>query len=155
MSRRGKHAREAAFTLVELLAVALIIAVLAALALPWFQRHVVRGKRLEAQAALMQLMQQQERYYSQNNRYLVFSAGSTDPQAQRFKWWSGETAATSAYEISGAACPQSSITECVLLTAAPGTGLVDGRFRDVECETLSLTSSGLRRASGGAARCWP
>lgn len=152
--RRG-HGVTSGFTLLEVLVIMLVLCVLAALTLPSFQRLMVRGKRLEAQSALMRLMQQQERYYSQNNSYLAFSSASTDARERRFTWWSGQTAASSAYEIHGTACADAKISDCVLLIAEPGTSRVDGRFRDRECETLSLSSSGVQAASGAAARCWP
>lgn len=152
---RRRPGRAAGFSLIELLVVAAIVCVLAALSYPTFQSHIVRSKRAEAQAALMQLMQQQERYYSQNNSYLAFSSASTDPHEMLFKWWSGHSAAASGYEISGSACAGESIARCVQLDAVPGTANVDAGFADADCQTLSLNSSGDRSASGPYQRCWP
>lgn len=143
------------FTLIEVMVAAAIICILSALALPSFQRYVVKSKRAQAQATLLRLMQQQERYYSTNNTYLGFSSVSTEPDEKRFAWWSGESASASAYEIRGAACPGEPISQCVQLTAQPGTRMVDSGFLDDECETLSLSSNGRRAASGPAEHCWP
>ena len=140
-------------TLIELMVVLVIISVLAALAWPTFQYAVIKAKRAQAQAALLQLMQQQERYYTQHNTYITFSSPSAD--AGQFKWWSGDTAAQSAYEIQAIACPGLSITQCVRLTAVPGTDRVDRHFKDAHCESLSVDSSGQRRVSGTALGCWP
>jgi type IV pilus assembly protein PilE len=145
----------AGFTLIEILVVMTIIAILAALSLPSYHAYVVRAKRAQAQAALLQLLQQQERFYSQNNTYIVFSSSSGDPHERLFKWWSGATAAESAYEVSAAACPGATIGQCVQLSAVPGTDKVDRNFRDSACATLAVTSSGLKTASGAAAHCWP
>ena len=139
------------FTLIELMVVLAIVSLLVVLVFPAFQQYVVRGKRAQAQAALLQLMQQQERYYTQNGFYLAFSAAAAGP----FTWWSGSTAAHSAYEIRGSACAQQTLAQCVMLTALPGTDLVDPAFKDAECATLTLDSAGRRRASGPAPRCWP
>jgi type IV pilus assembly protein PilE len=147
--------RSSGFTLIEVMVALAIICIVSALALPSYGRYVVRSKRAQAQAALLRLMQQQERYYSQNNTYLEFSSVSTDPDEKLFTWWSGENASASAYEIRGAACPGEPISQCVQLTALPGTGIVDPGFRDDECETLSLSSNGRRAASGPAELCWP
>lgn len=147
--------RTAGFTLIELVIVLALAAILAAWTLPALQRHIARGKRVQAQAVLLQLMLQQERYYSQNNRYIAFSAASTDPDERRFTWWSGANAADSAYEIQGAACPGAAIDDCVRLSALPGTRRVDTGFRDSDCGALSLDSSGQRAAAGPAQRCWP
>ncbi|MES2259649.1 MAG: type IV pilin protein [Pseudomonadota bacterium] len=147
-----RHSR--GFVLIEALVTVLILSVLAAAAYPSFHRYVVRSKRVEAQAALLMLMQQQERYFTQNNSYIAFSSASTDEQERQFKWWSGVSAASSAYEVEGKACPGERIADCVQLVATPGTEQVDHLFRDEECEQLTLTSTGLRQASGPGTRCW-
>jgi len=147
------------FSLIELMVVMVILALMLALALPAYHGHIVRAKRVQGQAALLKLMQQQERYYSQNNRYLAFSAASEDAQGKQFQWWSGEEAeegaARSAYEIDATACPEATLAQCVLLRARPGTARVDQHFTDADCGTLSLSSTGERGSSGPAARCWP
>lgn len=146
------------FTLIELLAALVIVALLLALAVPAYQAHIVRARRVQGQATLLKLMQQQERYYSQNNTYLAFSAASQDAQEPQFQWWSGdeaeEGAVRSAYEIDAMACPELAITQCVLLRARPGTSRVDQQFRDADCGVLTLRSTGERGSSGPAARCW-
>lgn len=154
------------FSLVELLAVLAIVSLLLSLALPAYRGQVLRAKRVQGQAALLKTMQQQERYYSQHNRYLAFSAGAGGAdgtgggaQAAQFAWWSGEGgeegAARSAYELDAAACPGSTIAQCVLLRARPGTERVDRQFRDTECGTLTLSSTGERGSAGPEALCWP
>lgn len=147
--------RDTGFTMIELMVVGVIVCVLAAIAYPSLHGYMVKGKRAQAQAALLQLMQQQERYYSQNNTYLAFSSVSTDPDEKLFQWWSGSGAAHSAYEIRGLACTGASIAQCVRLDAMPGTVNVDPHFRDADCQTLSLSSTGQRSASGAARHCWP
>lgn len=137
------------------MAVLVIIAVLATLLIPSFQQHIVRTRRSEAHAALLQLMQQQERWYSQTNSYLAFSSSSSEPEQRRFKWWSGSSRQTSAYEIEGRACDGEAISQCVQLIATPGTDNVDPQFRDSDCQQLTLTSTGLRLASGSGQHCWP
>lgn len=149
------HRRTAGgFTLVELMVVVAVAGALAAVAYPGYRQHVVRAKRVEGQVALQALMQQQERYFTQNNRYIAFDAGSSSAEARLFRWWSGGSAATSAYEIEGRACDGEEIADCVQLIATPGTARVDGRYRDPACDRLILTSTGLHLASGPATRCW-
>jgi type IV pilus assembly protein PilE len=147
--------KRAGFSLIELLVVLVIIGVLAAAAMPAYQQYVVRTRRSEAQSALFKLMMQQERFHSQHNRYIAFSAGEAEPEAHRFQWWSGASAPVSAYEIEGKACDGELIAHCVQLIARPGTALVDSRFRDADCRELTLTSTGVRLASGPATGCWP
>ncbi|MES2741770.1 MAG: type IV pilin protein [Pseudomonadota bacterium] len=143
------------FTLIDLLIAMTIVAILAAIALPTYQRQVVRGKRAQSQAALMELMQQQERFYTHHNTYLAFSADSPPAAEPRLKWWSGASETESAYEIRGAACPGRTIIDCVQLEALPGTDKVDRHFHDPECGILTLSSVGATSASGAGSRCWP
>jgi type IV pilus assembly protein PilE len=141
------------FTLVEVLVVMVILGVLSALAYPSYAGYVRKSRRTEGQVALIDAMQQEERYYSQHNSYIAYSA--TDPEPGQFHWWSGSTARASAYELDAHACPDRTIAECVELRARPGTGRVDARFRDPECETLTLDSTGRQAATGAFDRCWP
>ena len=147
--------KRAGFSLIELLVALVILAVLAAQAMPAYQQHIVRTRRSEAQSALLRLMMQQERFHTQNNTYVAFSATSTAPEARHFSWWSGAHPQRSAYEIEGKACAGELIAECVQIVAMPGTAQVDAQFRDRDCEVLTLTSTGLRLASGPASGCWP
>jgi type IV pilus assembly protein PilE len=142
------------FTLIEVMVVLAIAGILAAMAYPGYAQHVIRTRRTEGQAALQALMQQQERYFTQHNRYTAFGAAAGTADAQLFRWWSGGSAATSAYEIEGRACDGEDIADCIQLIATPGTARVDSTYRDPSCERLILTSTGLRQATGPAARCW-
>lgn len=140
------------FTLVEVMTVAVIIVILAALAYPSYRHAVRMAKRAEGRAALLQLMQQQERYYMLHTRYVAFAADSADVEAKRFKWFSGESAAASAYEISGAPCAAESLQDCILLTATAGSARVDSRHDDPHCGVMSLSSTGMKLPAGK--NCW-
>lgn len=67
------------FTLIELMITVTIVAILAAIAYPAYTSYVQRGKRSEAQAALMESAGFMERYYSTNFRYSTTAGGSTGP----------------------------------------------------------------------------
>lgn len=149
-----KARRSQGWTLLEVLIVLVIAMVLAAVSYPSYSQFVVRSKRAEGQAALQLLMQQQERYFSANNSYIVFSSASTDPAERQFTWWSGASAASSAYEIEAQPCDGETIASCVQLIATPGTRQVDAHHEDSECEKLILTSTGLRLATGPGVHCW-
>jgi type IV pilus assembly protein PilE len=58
------------FTLIELMIVVAIIGILAAIAYPSYTEYVQRGKRSEAKVALLEAVQNLERYYSANGTYL-------------------------------------------------------------------------------------
>jgi type IV pilus assembly protein PilE len=146
--------RSAGFSLVEVVIVMAIVLVLASIAYPPYAGYITRTRRIEGQIALIEAIQQQERFYTRNNTYIAFSSGSTDAEERRFKWWSGSVAAASAYELRARACPGRELTECVEVQAMPGTAMVDARFRDADCATLILNSAGEQAASGPLQRCW-
>jgi type IV pilus assembly protein PilE len=143
------------FTLVEMMVALVVAAVLAALAYPTYAGYVRKSRRIEGQVALVEAMQQEERYYAQHNAYQPFSAAEPDVANGAPRWWSGSTAATSAYELDAYACPGRNLDDCLELRARPGTARVDASFRDPECETLTLDNSGEQKSSGTLAKCWP
>lgn len=112
------------FTLIELMIVVAIIGILAAVAFPAYQDSVRKGKRSDGQAALMDIMAKQERYYTDNNTYtadltdLGFEA-NTDGDILSTEQW---------YALTAAACG-SGIGSCVKLTGtAQGDQANDGNL---------------------------
>ncbi|MFL6659238.1 MAG: type IV pilin protein [Massilia sp.] len=147
--------RKAGFSLIEVMTAMVVALILAAIAYPSYARYMVRLRRVEAQAGLLQILQDQERYYTLHNAYLPFSADSADEDARHFRWWLGNSAAHSAYELSGRSCDGLPLTSCIELRAEPGTGRVDSHFRDPGCGVLKLTSAGQHSAEGSETGCWP
>jgi len=145
-------ARVRGFTLIEVLVVLLILSVLASLAWPGYAGYVARTRRMEGKAALIVALQRQEQHHALHHTYVAFSSAAP---LDGLPWWSGSAAASSAYELEAEACPDSELRDCVQLRARPGTAKVDVRFRDAECGTLSLRSTGEQGASGPSPRCWP
>ncbi|MEO5932708.1 MAG: type IV pilin protein [Duganella sp.] len=148
---RGRHEGT---SLIEMLIAMVILGVLAGGAMSSWQQHVISARRNEAQATLLRLMLQQERYFTQNGTYLAFSSGSTGFEERQFQWWSGSRSQTSGYEIEGKACDNEPIEQCVQLVATAGTAKVDANFRDDECREMKLLSTGERLSTGTRANCW-
>ncbi|MBU2710154.1 type IV pilin protein [Zooshikella harenae] len=57
------------FSLIELMIVVAIIAILAAIAIPSYREYIQRGNKSEAKSKLMELMQVQQKYFTQHLRY--------------------------------------------------------------------------------------
>jgi len=58
------------FTLIELMAVVVIVAVLLAVALPAYQKQVIRGKRAAAQSEMLAIANIQQQYLLSNRAYM-------------------------------------------------------------------------------------
>ena len=148
MRRRGN--RKHGHTLIEVLVALAILATLAAAAMQSWQHLVRRQLRAEGRAALLAVMQQQERHFSRYGRYQAF-----DPAAPgSFTWHSGPTPVESAYSLSAVACAGESLARCVLAVARPGGEGVKPGHADPACGVLRLDSRGRQQADGGAAACW-
>lgn len=57
------------FTLVELMVVVAIVGLLAAVALPSYQNHVIRAARVAAQSEMLELASMQEKIFLNSNSY--------------------------------------------------------------------------------------
>lgn len=119
---------EQGFTLVELMIVAAIVGILVAIGLPSYQNHVAESKRTEGIGKLMEIMQQQESFYSENYSYTADLENDLGYSAATLESENGY------YTVSAAACGDG-IAACVNLTATPATAS-DG--------VLTLDSAGAR-----------
>jgi type IV pilus assembly protein PilE len=138
-----KRARMKAFTLIELMITVVIIGILAGIAYPSYTKWVIQARRADAQRALMDLANRQERYYlnvspptyTADMTNLGYSAAS-NVTVEGGMYTMAVTAAT-------VACP---ITSCYALTATA----IGIQARDTACPTLTLTSLGIKTPT----TCW-
>ena len=78
-TRRSLPDPSSGFTLIELMIVIVIVAVLAAIALPAYQNQIQRTNRTATQADMMAAAQAMEKYYGINFTYSGAAAGTTFP----------------------------------------------------------------------------
>jgi type IV pilus assembly protein PilE len=130
------------FSLIELMIVVVIIAVLAAIALPAYQRHVVATRRATAAACLTEMAQFMERHYTDNLTYVGGNAPAATLQCRT------DLVGQYTFAFNGA----------VTATAFAINAVPAGRQAtlDTGCGTLGMNQSGTKAVSGasGVAACW-
>ena len=152
-------------TLIELMIVVAVVAILAAIAYPSYMDSVLKGRRAEARTAIMQLLQQQERYMTQNNTYLGFNnsggtvsalSGQSTLTSVPFKTYAGDSGSTNThYHLNAQLCTGMSDTrDCIRVQAVPNG------FSDAQGGTLWADSAGGKGCTGTASTsnpklCWP
>lgn len=137
--------RMAGVTLLELMAVVMVIGILGMIALPSYRQYVMRAQRTEAKNALLQLATNQERFYLTNRRYGV----TADLTALGFPAGKSEKG-TYAITVTSANTAQS-----FTATASPTTGGAIDMSGDAMCTSFTINEQGVRSATGSAVdTCW-
>lgn len=125
------------FNLIELIIVATIIGILAAIAYPAYQEHIIRSRRADGQTALMNMAALMEHYYTENNTYIganPTTLGITNTSQEGY------------YTVSVSAATATTYT----LNAAPVAG--GPQASDTTCGTLTLTNTNVKGPTPDT--CW-
>jgi type IV pilus assembly protein PilE len=132
------------FTLLELMIVLVIIAILAAIAIPAYNRYAFRAHRVDGQELLLRVATAQERYYSTNNAYgSLADVGYNNPLSEK------------GYYTASVAFPAGSASQAFVATATP----VGGQAQDV-CGPLTIDNAGNKTpgpasaSSNSNGSCW-
>jgi type IV pilus assembly protein PilE len=160
MHRRHPQRRSLqGFTLIEMMIVAAVIAILAAIAYPSYTEQMRKSQRSEGKAALMRASQLLERSFTQNGSYPAGAAALATLY--------GAASGTSVY--SHPDNPLSAGLGKFLIEYVPAAGVAPVEFElratpqshaisDADCPTLGIDSRGRRLVSGSQApttsRCW-
>jgi type IV pilus assembly protein PilE len=130
-------------TLLELLVVLVIVGALAALAVPVYQRHVMRVNRVEAITELQRVLSAQERFHLRHGRYAA-DVRAAAPEGL------GLAPASRFYSLSLSLAADG---QTFIATASPLPGR---QVDDEECMSFSMDQRGRRAVSGrgGVEKCW-
>jgi type IV pilus assembly protein PilE len=129
------------FTLLELMIVVIVVAILAAIAIPSYRQYVLRAHRTDAQRQLIDAAARQERYFYSNNAYASalsdLGMSSTVP--------AGATGQDVTYTLSVASASSTDY----LFKATP----VNGQTQD-KCGWFELSRAGERSSQHSDTHCW-
>jgi len=115
--------KNSGFTLIEIMIAMVIVSILAMIAIPAYQDSVTKARRSDGHAILLNIMNAQERYYTENNTY---TADLTDID---YATATNVDSDENFYKVTAAACAGSTIGACVNLTATAQTAqLADGNL---------------------------
>ena len=134
------------FTLVELMVVIVIVAVLAAIAIPGYTSQIRKSRRTEARNALLDAAAREERFYATNNYYTVTGTdlgyGAALPV----------NVGNNYYRLSGTCTIVNTRCTDYKLTAQA----INAQLKDTACTALTLDQTGSQTATGTAttATCW-
>ena len=134
--------KQLGLTLIELMIVVAIVGILAAIVVPTYSELMRRGRVASAKAMLHEVLQHQERFYSENNTFTVNMAD--------LGYGAGPTYLTErgGHSITLAIGPTGDIITSVTVTATPVVA-------DAKCGELGLSSNMAKTASGTAPEtCW-
>lgn len=147
--RTGIQARQAGFTLIELMIAVAIVAILTVIAYPSYDQYVMRSKRAEGKALLQRIAGEQERFFTAQSRYTNDLTGAK-PGGLGF-----------ASNASERGCYTASIVVNnggmgYVLTATPANSDKCGdQTRDTQCANLTIDNLGTKGASGTLGPdCW-
>ena len=140
-------------TLLELMAVVVILGVLASIAVPSYRGYILRAQRSEGTTMLLRAAAAQEKYYLQNNSYTDVVAGTGSTSLKLFS--TGNTTEHGWYTLGIAAGSTGSLASSYTITVTAA----GSQLKDSNCRTFTITETGQRGAKNAGSTdttnaCW-
>jgi type IV pilus assembly protein PilE len=129
------------FTLIELMIAVAIVAIIAAIALPSYNRYVLRAHRAPGHDVIMAVASAQERFYTNFNRYATTLA--------EIGFGTADATSEGGYYI--VSLPATGDTQTYTVLATP-----QGSQANDLCKNLTLTNAGVKGFTGTQdnGNCW-
>lgn len=135
------------FTLIELMITVVVVAILATIAYPSYQNYMRQTRRSDAQIALLNVANQQERFFTQCNQYATSLTAARTCAALGLNMSS--VSPDGYYQL---AIVNASATAFTISAGAVASG---PQAADTECTALTINQRGDRTATGSnTSRCW-
>lgn len=151
-----KQNKTQGFTLIELMIAVVVVAILAAVAVPSYQEYIRKGKRSDGRAMLFDLASKQERFYTQFSSYSGTLVRPTPCSgAACGLGLIDNTSPENYYTVTLTATPAGCSTAGTLCTGYTVTATPSG-WVDDKCTSLSLTHAATKGATGSETveYCW-
>jgi type IV pilus assembly protein PilE len=143
ISHPGARARSRGVTLLELMAVVVIVGILGTIAVSSYRGYLLRTNRTDARMALLRVQAAQEKFFLQNNRYADTAELSPAPADGGL----GIAATTPGGHYSITLDADTATTYTATATA------IGGQTSDsAACQVLTINELGTRTPSGS--ECW-
>ncbi|EIJ33726.1 type IV pilin protein [Thiothrix nivea] len=151
-----KQMGQGGFTLIELMITVAIIGILAAIAYPSYTAQVQKSRRADAQVALLEMTQRQERYFLQGNVYSYAKGVGSNAGELGYGANSPENFYTLAIAATPNGCGGTAASRCTgYVATATATG---PQVHDESCKTLSIDNRGAKSATKSddtaSSVCW-
>lgn len=144
------------FTLIELVVVMIVVAILAAIAIPSFLKQIRKTHRSDAFTSIANLQLLEEKWRASNATYAPLASLGSGLSASTGGYYTMSLTtppATGACAAVGAVTPVKSNKNSYTITAT-ATG---SQAQDTQCATITLTNlcNVLSKTSTGGGTCWP